>query len=151
MARYKNKSEQTKVNEPMIGYGVSLLGMLYGLNVNSIPQTKIAGQSLVELQAQTSLTAQEMSLIVGVSKSKYYELLQKPDIGAKHVDALVDFAVLWNKGLAAFDNDQALLHEWLHTRNTNLGGLKPIALLGTRVGRRELEKAFNRITYSTYG
>jgi len=64
---------------------------------------------------------------------------------------LVDFATLWKKGLVAFDNDDTMLSEWITSRNSNLGNIKPVELLSTRVGRRELEKAFNRIEYSTYG
>lgn len=145
------KSLKGEVKEPMVAYGVSLLSLLYGLNFTKISSTHLSGQSLVELQKQTSLSAQYIAGVVGVSKSKYYELVQLPDIGTKHIDALADFAMLWQKGLAAFDEDKELLNEWLLSRNTNLGSIQPIELLSTRLGRRELEKAFNRIEYSTYG
>jgi len=145
------KLAKEDVNEPKGAYGVPLLGLLYGLNFTDINSTQLSGQSLVELQKQTSLSAQYIAGVVGVSKSKYYELVQLPNIGTKNIDALADFAMLWQKGLAAFDEDKELLNEWLFSRNTNLGSIQPIELLSSRLGRRELEKAFNRIEYSTYG
>lgn len=149
--KYSSKSVKNEVKEPILAYGVSLLSVLYGLNFNNIHETHLPGQSLIELQKQTSLTAQDIAGVVGVSKSKYYELLQLDDLGRKNIDAIVDFAMLWKKGLNAFDDDQELLNEWLVSRNTSLGNIRPIVLLSSRLGRRELEKAFNRIEYSTYG
>jgi uncharacterized protein (DUF2384 family) len=150
-AKYSTKKVKNEAKEPMLAYGVSLLSVLYGLSFNKINDTHLSGKSLVELQKQTSLTAQDIAGVVGVSKSKYYELLQLNDLGNKNIDALVDFAILWKKGLNAFDEDQELLNKWLVSRNTNLGNIQPIELLSSRLGRRELEKAFNRIEYSTYG
>ncbi len=148
----KNEAISTnKVEEPMVAYGVSLLGLLCGLNFSSLEETHLPGSSIVELQKQTKLSPQDMAGVVGVSKSKYYELVQLNDIGTKNLDALVDFATLWKKGLIAFDDDDEMLSEWMTSRNSNLGNIKPVELLSTRVGRRELEKAFNRIEYSTYG
>lgn len=149
--KYSSKSVKNEVKEPILAYGVSLLSVLYGLNFNNIHETHLPGQSLIELQKQTSLTAQDIAGVVGVSKSKYYELLQLDDLGRKNIDAIVDFAMLWKKGLNAFDDDQELLNEWLVSRSTSLGNIRPIVLLSSRLGRRELEKAFNRIEYSTYG
>jgi uncharacterized protein (DUF2384 family) len=146
-----NNKTINKVEEPMVAYGVSLLGLLYGLNFSSLEEMHLPGSSIVELQKQTKLSPQDMAGVVGVSKSKYYELVQLKDIGTKNLDALVDFATLWKKGLTAFDNDDEMLSEWMTSRNSNLGNIKPVELLSTRVGRRELEKAFNRIEYSTYG
>lgn len=131
--------------------GVAILSALHNMSVNEISDTHFSGENLLELQKQTSLAAQDIAAIVGVSKSKYYELLQMENIGPKNVDALADFAALWQKGIDAFDDDSALLNEWLETRNVNLGNIKPVALLSSRVGRRVLEKAFLRIEYSTYG
>ena len=97
------------------------------------------------------MSAQAIAGVVGVSKSKYYELAQLKDLGFKNIDALADFATLWQKGIEAFDGDKDLLNEWLEMRNENLGNIKPIELLSSRIGRRDLEKAFLRIEYSTYG
>lgn len=149
--KYSTKKESSKVKEPMVLGSVSLLSALYNMSFHEVSDTHLSGEKLLEVQEQTSLRAQDLAGIVGVSKSKYYELLQMDDIGPKNIDALADFAALWQKGVDAFDDETGLLNEWLETRNINLGNIKPVELLSSRVGRRELEKAFLRIEYSTYG
>lgn len=149
--KYSTKKESSKVKEPMVLGSVSLLSALYNMSFHEVSDIHLSGEKLLEVQEQTSLGAQDLAGIVGVSKSKYYELLQMDDIGPKNIDALADFAALWQKGVDAFDDETGLLNEWLETRNINLGNIKPVELLSSRVGRRELEKAFLRIEYSTYG
>lgn len=148
---YSSTKKVPKAQEPMVAYQVSLLNVLNGLSYNDLDTIQLSGACLVEIQQQTSLSAQTIASIVGVSKSKFYDLVRLNDLGAKNIDALADFASLWQKGLDAFDGDVNLLNEWLETRNINLGSVRPIELLSTRMGRRELEKAFLRIEYSTYG
>ncbi len=149
--KYSSKSKKKEVREPLKGYQASLLSVLIGMSYMDISEAHLSGESLVAIQNQTSLSAQNLASIIGVSKSKYYCLIGSDDLGAKNIDALVDFATLWQTGLNAFDGDGALLTEWLDTRNTNLGEIKPIELISTRIGRRTLEKALLRIEYSIYG
>jgi len=149
--KYSLKKKALKVKEPMVISRVPLLSVLYNMSFIDIRDAHFPGEKLLEVQEQTSLNANDLAGIIGISKSKYYELLQMDDIGSKNIDALADFATLWQKAVDAFDDDTVLLREWLETRNINLGNIKPIELLSSRVGRRALEKAFLRIEYSTYG
>ena len=144
-------SGHSEAKEPMIAYQAPLMNALTYMSYRDIHEMRLSGQSLVDIQNQTSLSAQDLAGILGVSKSKYYELIQLDDLGSKDIDALADFATLWQKGLEAFDDEESLLNEWLGMRNENLGNIKPVDLLSSRVGRRALEKAFYRIEFSTYG
>ncbi len=148
--KYSSKTGTPRAEEPMVA-GFSLLANLGGMSFTELSEAHFPGKKLQQIQGQTSLSPVDMAGIIGVSKSKYYELLQLDDIGEKAIDAVADFAALWQKGLDAFDGEANLLKEWLTRRNTNLGNLKPKELLFSRVGRRELEKALQRIEYSTYG
>jgi len=147
------KKATSKAEEPVTYYATSSadLNVLAEMNSIELDNIKLPGSALLDIQEETALSAMDLAGIVGVSKSKYYDLIKLDNLDAKNIDALADFAVLWQKGMEAFDSDQAMLNEWLETKNTNLGGVKPIDLLSTRVGRRELEKAFQRIEYSVYG
>ncbi|RLD23726.1 MAG: hypothetical protein DRI71_04595 [Bacteroidetes bacterium] len=149
--KYSSKKGKKKVKERVVSYQESILDSLYGMSYEDIEKINLPGKSLTTIQQQTSLGAMDLAQVMGVSKSTYYNLLDEETLDSETIDAMVDFAVLWQKGLEAFDEDASLLNEWLETRNTNLGGIKPIELLATRVGRRALEKAFLRIEYSTYG
>lgn len=150
---YRPKNTPSKVEEPMVAYSsqVMPLAFLSVISSRNLPSTKLPGKALTALQNETSLTPQEIADILGVSKSKYYDLIKMTDLGQKNIDALADFATLWNKGIEAFDGDKQLLREWLLSRNENLGGIQPIKLLSSRIGRRELENAFLRIEHSLYG
>ena len=143
-------SVKNKTKEPMVAYQVPL-STLTSMSYRDIHATRLSGQTLIDIKNQTLLSAQNIAGIIGVSKSKFYELVQMKDLSSKNIDALADFATLWQKGIDAFDGDNSLLSEWMESRNENLGDIKPVELLSSRVGRRELEKAFNRIEYSTYG
>ncbi|MFT6865439.1 MAG: hypothetical protein ACJA08_000257 [Cyclobacteriaceae bacterium] len=155
MKKYQESSSlQNQVNEPLAAYVPSVsqqIGMLANLKANELQGAHLPGQTLSMLQKETSLNPQALASVVGVSKSKYYDLIKVKDLSVKNIDALADFATLWQKGIEAFDGSQELLNEWLEIRNENLGGIKPIALLSSRIGRRELERAFLRIEHSIYG
>ncbi len=151
---YQETAKNTsKVEEPAVAYRMRVepLDYLAQMSVQELDQVKLSGDALVALQQKTTLSPQALADVVGVSKSKYYELVRMDKLSSKNLDALADFATLWQKGIEAFDEDQSLLKEWLHTRNENLGGIRPVELLSSRMGRRELEKAFERIEYGTYG
>lgn len=149
-----NESDIEKLEEPMVSYEATMslpLSMLTDMSVRDIEKARLSGNVLSDIQKQTSLSANAIAGIVGVSKSKYYDMIRLKDLGFKNIDALADFAALWQKGMDAFDGNKSLLNEWLEMRNQNLGNIKPIELLSSRIGRRELENAFLRIEYSIYG
>lgn len=146
-----SSQEPTMAGDPSVHYTNSYIQSIADLSPFDLSNYILSGDSLEELQEELNLSAANIGDILGISKSKYYDLLKSDDIGAKNVDALADFANVWKKGLEAFDGDQKSLNEWMETKNRSLGMCKPIELLSSRVGRRELEKAFQRIEYSLYG
>ncbi len=152
---YKVKEyEPSTLSEPLVPYLPMIatpLNRLQNMSMQDIAYSNFSGETLVDIQKQTSLSPNAIAGVVGVSKSKYYDLVKLKHLDAKNIDALADFATLWQKGIDAFDGDKGLLNEWLEMRNENLGNIKPIELLSSRIGRRDLEKAFLRIEYSTYG
>jgi len=146
----KEENPPALLNEPMVAFGVSTT-VFASMSMQDIAHSQLSGEALLDMQKQTSLSPQALAGVVGVSKSKYYDLIKLDRLGSKHIDALADFATLWRKGLEAFDGSKEMLNEWLEIRNENLGQIKPIEYLSSRIGRRELEKAFLRIEHSTYG
>jgi len=134
-----------------VQYTQSYIDSLANMSPFDISNSAISGFALEDIQEELHLSASIVGDILGISKSKYYELLKSDDIGTRNIDALADFANIWKKGLEAFDGNQKLLNEWMELKNRNLGMVKPIDLLSSRIGRRELEKAFQRIEYSLYG
>jgi len=149
--KYSAKKRKKEAKEPMVRFHKPILNFLLGMSYDDLHKTKLPGRSLGEIQEQTSLSATDLAQVMGISKSKYYNLLDQDYLELESIDAMVDFATLWQKGLDAFDDNVVYLNEWLSTRNENIGWRKPTEILATRIGRRELEKAFLRIEYSIYG
>jgi putative toxin-antitoxin system antitoxin component (TIGR02293 family) len=148
---YPKKAVSDKAAEPAISYDQAPgMTMLSQLSPHQIFLQQLEGNLLVKVQEETSLSAQELAAVMGISKTKYYDM-QKETLDPRSIDTLADFAQLWKLGMEAFDGQLAQLQEWFHTRNKNLGNVKPITLLATRLGRRALEKAFQRIEYGLYG
>ena len=111
----------------------------------------VVGSFLELLQKATQIKAEIMADIIGVSKSKYYRLLKAETLDSNAIDALASFTKLWHYGLLVFDKDLISFKAWLNTRNENMGGIMPLQLLQSENGRREVEKALDRIEYSVYG
>jgi|GEM_PF-1777308 len=127
------------------------LHILSGLTFEQINDSRATGSLVSDIAKETGLSSQDLANVLEIGKSKYYDLVKVSQLDQKYLDALADFSTLWVKGLEAFDNDQQSLLDFLKTKNENLGGIKPIYLLSSRMGRRELELAFQRIEYSLYG
>jgi len=149
----KKKKETHSIEEPMVAYSsnATLTTTFSRYSPEEILRVAMSGSNITQIQKTTNLSAQTLGDALGVSKTKYYDLLQSGDLDFKTKDALVDLAYLWEKGIEAFDDNQDHLLEWLNATNENLGDIKPVSLFGSRIGRRELEKAFLRIEHSTYG
>ncbi|MEM6642038.1 MAG: antitoxin Xre/MbcA/ParS toxin-binding domain-containing protein [Bacteroidota bacterium] len=146
------EEEPNKLAEPIVPYlaRTSTMIDLSMVAAKDLESKKYNGKLLNRVQEETGLSLQDLASILGASKSKFYEMLKNQRLDVKSVDALADLASLWNHGLKAL-NDKSTLINWLQTPNPNLGGIKPHELLFTRVGRRELTDAFNRIEFSIYG
>ncbi|TRX60878.1 DUF2384 domain-containing protein [Fulvivirga sp. M361] len=151
--KYKTPQSVSKASEPPVPYTSAIAPSTYLHKVSSynLNKAQLPGKALLALQEETSLPPGIFADILGISKSKYYDLVKMNNLDTKNIDALADFIALWNKGVEAFDGDKSLLKQWMSTPNENLGGIAPISLLASRLGRRELERAFLRIEHSIYG
>ena len=92
----------------------------------------------------------ELDQILPISKAGLYRQFKKDDIDLVLKDNLVGITQILNKGVAAF-GDQPDFQEWLVSRIENLGNRRPLDLLALQTGRREVERALDRIEYGVYG
>jgi uncharacterized protein (DUF2384 family) len=103
------------------------------------------------MQEAVGLESEDMAKILRIGRSTYFNIIKKERLDPEYIDVLSSVAKLWQKGLGAFDNDLDDLQEFFHSRNINLGNIKPFQLLFTESGRQELSNAFDRIEYGLYG
>ena len=111
----------------------------------------LPGQAITEIVKEAAIGREVIQGVLGVGKSAYYALIKKPRLEVDHIDILSNFSRVWQKGLETFEGNVEAFGEFMHTRNKNLGGVKPITLITSESGRRELSEAFDRIEYDLYG
>lgn len=153
MGEYKNISrDYPKAEEPAVAYyDFPTIERLSELSAIDAHTHAYAGDIIEQLSKETGISLQVLANILGISKSKIYELTKLKQLDENTIDALADFSCLWKVGLEAFDGNLNNYKLWLDTINPNLGQQKPIVFFQSRLGRRSLEKAFQRIEYSLYG
>ncbi len=123
-------------------------------NVSSIEVSKLdfSAENINNFLQATRLTKDSLATVLGISRSKLYNILKDGEsLEPKYKPTFVMTIKLWEKGIAAFDGNKQSFETWLQMPNTNLGGLVPFELLSNEPGRRELEKALDRIEFSVYG
>ncbi len=159
---YEEFGEAMRFEEPVGTYSLATPGIslqeffekyiqLVKSTAMELRDMSVVGSFLELLQKATEIRAEVMADIIGVSKSTYYRLLKDDTLDSHAVDAVASFTKLWHYGLLVFDKDVVSFKAWLHTQNENLGGIKPLDLMQSENGRREAEKALDRIEYSVYG
>jgi putative toxin-antitoxin system antitoxin component (TIGR02293 family) len=146
-------SEKSQISEPAVSYNISVINFanqLISASASDLENLQIPGYFVKQLESATDLDAIQLASILGMSKSKYYRVLKEEVLELNEVDVLASLLKLWKMGINAFDQIAEDFDEFLNTTNTNLGR-KPIDLLKTENGRREVEKALGRIEYGLYG
>jgi len=150
----RQEIKKLSVAEPEAIYHTPVLNyanQLVSASALDLEHLEIPGKFIRQLESATALDAIQLASILGMSKSKYYRIIKEKVLELNEVDILSNFLKVWKKGINAFDGIFEDFEEFLKTTNTNLGAVKPITLLKTESGRREVEKAIDRIEYGLYG
>jgi putative toxin-antitoxin system antitoxin component (TIGR02293 family) len=101
-----------------------------------------------DLTAKTlSLTVDELAAKLGISpRTIRDQRKRKVRLSAEHTEKLVRIARIQTLGRSIFSTDDAVA-EWLRAPTPALGGIKPIDLLDTDTGAREIEAVLHGIAY----
>lgn len=103
-----------------------------------------------EIQQRFQFTNREISQFLDISEStlqRYYRaghLLKKDE-----AEKAYQISRVMAKGLEVFE-DEADFREWLHTRNTALGDVKPIDWMSSAIGREQLVDLLVSIEYGMF-
>jgi len=123
-------------------------------NISSVDVLKLefSAENINYFIHETGLSKDSLAAVLGISRSKLYNILKDGEsLEPKYKPTFVMTIKLWEKGITAFDGDKHAFETWMKVQNTNLGGICPFELLSNEPGRRELEKALDRIEFSVYG
>ena len=126
-----------------------------GYTLSNIPSyelgsTVISGHALKLIGERLKSFGIELERVLPVSKAGLYRQFKKGDIDLPLKDNLVGVTQILNKGIEAFEDRQDF-QEWLVSRIENMGNRRPLDLLSLQTGRREVERALERIEYGVYG
>lgn len=107
-------------------------------------------ESLLFLQQSMGFTNKAMSHILAISESTYQRRIRdKAKLTKDEGEKAISLSEVYQKGLEVFDN-QADLTEWLYADIASLQGKKPVDLLDSMVGRRQVMNVLNAILHGIY-
>ncbi len=104
------------------------------------------------IQQRMAFTNREMSQMLDISESTLQRLFRtvgKETLKKDEAEKAYHIARVIAKGIEVFE-DEGDFTEWLHTRNTALGAVKPISLMNSAIGREQLEDLLVGIQYGMY-
>jgi putative toxin-antitoxin system antitoxin component (TIGR02293 family) len=107
-----------------------------------LPAEAIAG-----VAKALSLTVEELARILGISPRTVRDQRKKQGLlSRENTEKLVRIARIQNQARRIFSTNEAVA-QWLVLPAPALGGLKPVDLLDTDLGAREIESVLNGIAY----
>jgi putative toxin-antitoxin system antitoxin component (TIGR02293 family) len=113
-------------------------------------QTGMSVKVIQAIQDRMGFTNREVSQLLDISESTLQRYYRAGDtIKRDEAEKAYQIAKVIAKGLEVFEDDQDFL-EWLHTRNTALGDVKPIDWMSSSIGREQLLDLLVSIEYGMY-
>ena len=129
----------------------SIVGELAELELEQVVPLQLDGEIVQEFQMASGLDYKTMIQVLDIAQSTYYKIKKGETLKEAQKWALVSVAQIIKKGVRVFDDNHENFMEFMHTHHHNLGNLKPIDLIVTEGGRKELDKALDRIDYGVFG
>lgn len=106
--------------------------------------------SVEHLQKSFGLTNKQMSALLAISESTYQRRLRaKGTLTSDETEKAISLSELLEKGLDVFENEADLAH-WLNASVRSLGGAKPISLLETTIGRKQVMNVLYAILHGIF-
>jgi putative toxin-antitoxin system antitoxin component (TIGR02293 family) len=106
--------------------------------------------SVAHLQQNFGLTNKQMSALLAISESTYQRRLRaKGTLTPDETEKAISLSEIYEKGIEVFE-DKADLERWLQSSVRNLQGSRPVDLLDTMLGRKQVMTVLNAILHGIY-
>nr|WP_319398992.1 antitoxin Xre/MbcA/ParS toxin-binding domain-containing protein [uncultured Carboxylicivirga sp.] len=107
-------------------------------------------KAISEVAFSVGITRKEYANILHISASSLYRYLREPQKVSVMCQAgsVVIYNVI-NKGISTF-GDKSKFSHWLFCKNIALGGPKPIEMLSTDEGTKQVDFCLNRIEWGVF-
>ncbi len=107
-------------------------------------------ESVTFLQNNFGFTNKEMSHILSISESTYQRRIRaKATLTQDETEKAISLSEVYEKGIEVFENKEDLEY-WLNTRIPALQEKRPIDLLGTMIGRKQVMNVLNALLHGIF-
>jgi putative toxin-antitoxin system antitoxin component (TIGR02293 family) len=156
----KKVEEVSKVEEPIVAYGVSnytpmvaMMGNQYAnpsdFDLLKLARKGISKKSLLALAKQISLTIEEVATVLHISERTLQRYTPTTLVKTEYADRAIELALLYERGIEVFGSERAF-SLWIKSPNLALGGEIPFNLLDTRIGFTMVLNILGRIEYGVF-
>ena len=131
---------------------VSLVGLrdLDPLEIVRKVTRGLAFRALVRFQENTLFSTKDVADLVAISPRTLNRRKAEGRLDPEESDRLLRVTRLFAKVLELFEGDAAAARAWFHTPARALGGERPISLVRTDLGSREVEALIDRLEHGVH-
>lgn len=120
------------------------------LDLMAVADAGLPVESLTHLQKNIGFTNKAMSHILAMSESTYQRRIKtKTKLTRDETEKLISLTEVYEKGMEVFEN-QADLDSWLNDEIPSLQNRKPVDLLDSMLGRKQVMTVLNAILHGIY-
>jgi putative toxin-antitoxin system antitoxin component (TIGR02293 family) len=103
--------------------------------------------AIARFQKTSGMTLDRIKQVIHISEGSFTRRKQTGRLSQEESERLLRLSRIYEQTVALYDRDAAGALEWLETRVPALGGQRPLDLLETEPGAREVEDLIGRIAH----
>ena len=116
----------------------------------AIVESGLPIESLIHLQTKFGFTNKAMSQILAISESTYQRRIRAVEkLTRDETEKVIALSEIYERGMEVFEN-QPDFQEWLNAQIVSLQHQRPVDLLDTVSGRKQLMRVLNAILHGIY-
>ena len=120
------------------------------LDLMAVVESGLPIESLIHLQTKFGFTNKVMSQILAISESTYQRRIRaREKLTRDETEKVIALSEVYEKGMEVFENQQDF-QEWLNAQIVSLQHQRPIDLLDTILGRKQIMRVLNAILHGIY-
>lgn len=139
-----------KIAEALGGEGLVKHPIRHELDLMAVVQAGLPIESLTHLQTKFGFTNKTMSHFLAISESTYQRRIKAKDKLTKdETEKAIALSEVYERGIEVFESQEDF-DRWLHAPITSLQRQRPIDLLDTMLGRKQVMRVLNAILHGIY-
>lgn len=103
--------------------------------------------AIIHFQKTSGITLDRIKQVIHISEGSFSRRKQSGRLSAEESERLLRLSRIYEQAIVLYERDAAGALEWLETRIPALGDQRPLDLLETEPGAREVEDLIGRIAH----